>query len=45
MILLGEKLPKLDNLQFNFGLSIFKVLYEINNESFLYLKKWVILSE
>ena len=45
IILFGENFSKPPNLQFNLGLSLFKVLYEINIESFLYLKKCVNLSE
>ena len=37
-ILSGENFFRFFNLQFNFGLSLFKVLCEIMIESFLYLK-------
>ena len=43
--LFGENFSKPFNRQFNFGLSLFKVLYEINIESFLYLNKCVNLSD
>ena len=45
IILLGEKLDNPSILQFNLGLSEFKVLLEIKIESFLYLNKCEILSE
>ena len=44
IILLGENLFKPSSLQLSFGLSFFRVLEEIINESFLYLRKCVNLS-